>query len=125
MRSAFPIVFVGNALLDRSADEEQDPDERGEDRDDDQAEALFAVALAQLEQAEARKSAKGLVLHSDRWHAGVIGIVASRVVERFHRPTVMVAVKVVAAVRLAASCTVIARLSVTLVPGAVCGLVMA
>jgi single-stranded-DNA-specific exonuclease len=29
------------------------------------------------------------VLHGDAWHAGVIGIVASRLVERFHLPTVM------------------------------------
>ncbi|MBI5888841.1 MAG: single-stranded-DNA-specific exonuclease RecJ [Deltaproteobacteria bacterium] len=34
---------------------------------------------------------KGIVLHSDRWHPGVIGIVASRLVERFYRPTVMIA----------------------------------
>ncbi|HET6762629.1 MAG TPA: single-stranded-DNA-specific exonuclease RecJ, partial [Longimicrobiaceae bacterium] len=33
----------------------------------------------------------GVVLASDGWHPGVIGIVASRVVERIHRPTVMIA----------------------------------
>lgn len=34
----------------------------------------------------------GLVLASDQWHAGVIGIVASRVVEETCRPTMMIAV---------------------------------
>lgn len=32
---------------------------------------------------------RSLVLHHNEWHAGVIGIVASRLVERFHLPTVM------------------------------------
>lgn len=36
---------------------------------------------------------KGLVLASEGWHQGVIGIVASRLVERYHRPTVMIAVE--------------------------------
>ena len=33
-----------------------------------------------------------IVLSSDRWHEGVIGIVAGRLAERFHRPAVLLAV---------------------------------
>jgi single-stranded-DNA-specific exonuclease len=34
---------------------------------------------------------RSLVVSSPGWHAGVVGIVASRLVERFHRPTVVIA----------------------------------
>lgn len=34
---------------------------------------------------------RGIVLASESWHAGVIGIVASRVVDRYRRPTVIIA----------------------------------
>ena len=40
---------------------------------------------------EARQAQLGLVLASDGWHPGVVGIVASRVVERVRKPTVLVA----------------------------------
>jgi single-stranded-DNA-specific exonuclease len=40
---------------------------------------------------DARRDALGLVLASDGWHPGVVGIVASRVVERLRRPVVLVA----------------------------------
>ena len=33
---------------------------------------------------------KSIVLACENWHAGVIGIVASRVVEKFYRPTIMI-----------------------------------
>jgi single-stranded-DNA-specific exonuclease len=33
---------------------------------------------------------RAIVLTSETWHGGVIGIVASRLVERFHRPTVLI-----------------------------------
>lgn len=39
-----------------------------------------------IAQAETQRHQPGLVLHSEHWHPGIIGIVASRIVERFHRP---------------------------------------
>jgi single-stranded-DNA-specific exonuclease len=49
-----------------------------------------AVELVEsLPEAERRR--RGYVLWSEDWHEGVIGIVASRLVERFHRPVVLVA----------------------------------
>lgn len=46
-----------------------------------------------LAMAEARKSAKGFVLYGEGWHPGVVGIVASRVVEKYHRPTAVIGVQ--------------------------------
>ena len=36
---------------------------------------------------------KSIVLASEAWHPGVIGIVASRLVDLFHRPTILIALK--------------------------------
>jgi len=38
-----------------------------------------------------REPGRGIVLGSDDWHAGVVGIVASRVVKEFHRPSFVIA----------------------------------
>lgn len=51
-----------------------------------------AIVEQALAQAEARRHAKGLVLYGEGWHPGVVGIVASRVVEKLHRPVVVIGV---------------------------------
>jgi len=40
---------------------------------------------------EPERRRRGYVLWNEDWHEGVIGIVASRLVERFHRPVVLIA----------------------------------
>ncbi|CAN5650299.1 single-stranded-DNA-specific exonuclease RecJ [soil metagenome] len=50
-------------------------------------EAIEQVKKLEMDNGDSR----AIVLASDRWHAGVIGIVASRLVDRFCRPTILVA----------------------------------
>lgn len=53
---------------------------------------ILEQALAQIESnGWAKDSNRALVLAAEGWHAGVIGIVASRIVDRYCRPTVMIA----------------------------------
>lgn len=47
-----------------------------------------AIEIVESQQVSERYS---LVLADERWHSGVIGIVASRLVERYHCPVVMIA----------------------------------
>jgi single-stranded-DNA-specific exonuclease len=53
---------------------------------------ILREAMAKVEEwPEAEKRRRGYVLADEGWHEGVIGIVASRLVERFHRPIVLIA----------------------------------
>ncbi|MCI0406061.1 MAG: DHH family phosphoesterase [candidate division Zixibacteria bacterium] len=56
-------------------------------------EATLEEALTRVEQEIDLTKERAIVLASDRWHPGVIGIVASRLVERFHRPTIMISIE--------------------------------
>ncbi len=53
-------------------------------------EETFKEAIEQVEAYFDPEKDPVLVLSSEGWHPGVIGIVASRVVERYYRPTVMI-----------------------------------
>ena len=50
-------------------------------------------ALRMAAEAGDFASRRGLVLWSERWHPGVVGIVASKLKNHFHRPAVVVAVR--------------------------------
>ncbi len=52
-------------------------------------EVTFSHALELINEIENFDSNLGIVLHNDNWHPGVVGIVASRLVEKFYRPTIM------------------------------------
>jgi single-stranded-DNA-specific exonuclease len=63
-------------------------DEENRARQDIERTMLEQALEAALERV--RAGARGLVLWREGWHPGVVGIVAARVVERFHRPAVLV-----------------------------------
>jgi len=57
--------------------------------------AIEAQVLKEVERriaAESLSTRSCIVLADPGWHAGVLGIIASRVVERYHRPCVLIAV---------------------------------
>jgi len=56
-------------------------------------EETFAEAKIIVESECSLQKDRAIVLAQQGWHSGVIGIVASRVVEQYYRPTIMIAVE--------------------------------
>jgi single-stranded-DNA-specific exonuclease len=54
-------------------------------------EETFGQAITQFEQNPCFGEESAIVLHSGEWHPGVVGIVASRMVERYYKPSIMLA----------------------------------
>jgi single-stranded-DNA-specific exonuclease len=53
---------------------------------------ILREAIAQVEEwPEEKRGRRAYVVAGEDWHEGVIGIVASRLVERYHRPVVLIA----------------------------------
>jgi len=54
---------------------------------------IMVDALDMVKRDPAMACRKSIVLASESWHSGVIGIVASRLVDLFHRPTILISVE--------------------------------
>ncbi len=55
-------------------------------------EAMLDGASASVEREISLDHARSIVIADNAWHPGVIGIIASRVVDRWHRPTIVIAI---------------------------------
>jgi single-stranded-DNA-specific exonuclease len=53
---------------------------------------IIEQAISMLDCSGIYPACRSIVLASREWHQGVIGIVASRLVERYHRPTILLAI---------------------------------
>lgn len=51
--------------------------------------AITEEALALIEEDELMSNKKSTVVYQEHWHKGVVGIVASRLIESYYRPTVV------------------------------------
>src|SRR5690606_33206177 len=54
---------------------------------------ILEDAIQKIESQKGREDARSIVLASQNWHHGVIGIVASRLVERYHLPVALIALE--------------------------------
>jgi single-stranded-DNA-specific exonuclease len=66
-------------------------EERNRERQSIEAEIVRAAVATIEARTPAQREARGYVVAGEGWHAGVIGIVASRLVERYGRPVVVIA----------------------------------
>ena len=93
-RLGHPAVAL-ELLLTTDRDEAQRLAERLEDLNRDRQaveDRILRSAIEQIEGwSETRRRRRAYVLWGEDWHEGVIGIVASRLVERYNRPVVLVA----------------------------------
>lgn len=54
---------------------------------------MMEDAVRMVEDDPSMAERRSIVLASDAWHPGVIGIVASRMVERYHRPAILISLQ--------------------------------
>ncbi len=57
-----------------------------------QEQRMFEQAVAMMESSDELKNLPVVVLASKEWHPGIVGIVASRITERYQRPTILVSI---------------------------------
>lgn len=83
--SAVTLLLEGDAAVAAQLARDLDAENQQRRRVEDE---IFQGALAQAQNL-VRQRSRVLVLHGREWHQGVVGIVASRIVERYYRPTII------------------------------------
>ena len=81
-----------NLLISKSADEAKDFSSAVDDQNNVRKDFDLNItkeALSIIENCEINQQRKSTVLYKKDWHKGVIGIVASRLTEKYYRPTVI------------------------------------
>lgn len=84
------VELFTRASTDRAREIATTLDAHNRQRQEVEREVLKQAEALVVEKGFAGDSCRGIVLASPDWHPGVIGIVAARLVERFHRPTVLI-----------------------------------
>lgn len=87
---AFKLLTTDNAI--EASNIARVLEEGNKDRQRVEGEA-FEAALERVEQDRLFAGSKVLVVDDTDWHEGVLGIVAARLVERYHLPSVVISVK--------------------------------
>lgn len=77
---------VSAAHLAKELDDNNTKRQQIERRDSEDIEAYLAAHPQMLEQ-------KAIVLHSEKWHPGIIPIIAARIAKQYNRPTLIIAVE--------------------------------
>ena len=54
---------------------------------------VLGEAMEKVEREVNFKESRVIVLSGDNWHTGVVGIVASRIIDKFYRPTIVIALE--------------------------------
>jgi len=85
------VELFTTADADRAREIATELDQWNRERQDVQKEIVAQAEAMVVEQGFHRDSCRAIVLAHDQWHPGVVGIVASRLVERFGRPTILIA----------------------------------
>jgi single-stranded-DNA-specific exonuclease len=74
---------------DRAAEVARELDQLNSERQDEETRTLFAAEAA----LKGHVHLPAIVVAGEGWHPGVVGIVASRLVERYHRPALVAAIE--------------------------------
>ena len=87
-RADAPLELMLSDDPERAGEIAQELDGLNLDRREEETRILFAAEA----QASAQADRAAMVVAGEGWHPGVVGIVASRLVERWHRPCVVAAI---------------------------------